>query len=254
MTERTPDSILEAFNGAKTIAFLTGAGVSTDSGIPDFQTVDEAWPFDRSRAEVTNINYFKRDPRRFWEAFRYLFTLKTSVEPNSFHRAVADLEKRGKEVIVLTQNVDGLHGAAGSTQVGELHGNIRQVICSRPSCKETKTLEEVAHEEVPRCKCGKFFRPDTVLFGENPRFFGDAKDVCLAAGLLVVAGTALDVGPVNDLPRYRDWYYPEAPTLWMNRDPAPFGYHFSHSFEGELSAAVELLEEVGREIPLPSLG
>jgi len=237
--------LLEVLNRSKRIAFLTGAGVSTDSGIPDFKTMDREWPFSVPRATATSISFFNRDRRMFWEAFHYMFTSKTGgVLPNHFHRAVAGLEGKGKDVVVLTQNIDGLHQAAGTSQVLELHGNLRQVICNRPSCKyaEPLTLE---HNEDSRCpQCNKLLRPDTVLFGEAPRGFGDAKQVAIEAELLIVAGTALEVGPVNDLPRLREWYFPERETVWVNRMNPPYGYVFSHKYTGELVDFSSLLEKV----------
>lgn len=248
------DIILTVLDNANTIAFLTGAGVSTDSGIPDFQTVDDEWTFPVPRDEATSLNFFQRDPQTFWKAFRYLFEMKTEVRPNEFHRAVANLENREKQVIVLTQNVDGLHSAAGTSQVGELHGNILWAYCSRPSCPERQLLTDLQNEPTPRCgRCSKYLRPDTVLFGENPRHFGDAKQVCLEADVLIVAGTALEVGPVNDLPRYREWWAPGKPTVWINRDAPPMGYNFSHVLRGELSHAAAFLNRVSSSESLPKI-
>lgn len=248
---------LEALDRSRRITVLTGAGVSTESGIPDFQTLDEHWPFDRSRAEVTSLSYFKERPKDFWAAYRHIFTLKTDVKPNSFHRAIAGLEKTGREVVVITQNVDGLHQQAGSTQVGELHGNLQWAYCSRNSCPERRLISELEDEEVPRCRrCRKYLRPDVCLFGEAPRLFGDAKQVCYEADLLIVAGCALEVSPVNDLPKLRELYFPERDTLWLNRSNSPAGYLFSHKLVGELGAAAEVIvraKTLAQEASLPPL-
>lgn len=250
--------LLSLLKGSTRIAFLTGAGVSTDSHIPDFQTVDEAWPFRESREELTSVRMLQQNRGKFWEAYRYIFGLKTSAEwkPNSFHRAVAALERAGKDVVVLTQNVDGLHGAAGSTQVLELHGSAQTVACHRHSCKYSEPLT-AAHGPASRCPiCRKHLRPAVVLFGETPKGLGTAKEVVLEAEVLVVAGTALEVEPVSSLPRTRELYRPGAPTVWVNRSAPPEGYAFSHSFVGELSAFSELLAAVAseeEELTLPPL-
>lgn len=253
--QQEKDELLALLNSTTRLTFLTGAGVSTNSGIPDFQTIDQHWDFPVSRGEATSIGYFRRDPKNFWRAFRYLFDLKTDVAPNAFHHAVAGLEAKGKEVIVLTQNIDGLHTAAGSTQVGELHGNIQWAFCSRHSCPERVLMSAIADQAAPRCdRCRKYLRPDTVLFGEEPRGFGDAKQVVMEADVLLVAGTALEVGPVNDLPRIREWWFPERPSVWLNRKMSPYGYHFSHFLHADLNEVAEVLNAVSNGEPaLPDL-
>lgn len=238
--------IQDVFEKSEKIVFLTGAGVSTDSGIPDFQTVDEDWPFVESRMDLIHRETFHRDRNKFWEAYRYIFLKKTENvwAPNRFHKAVAGLESKGKQVIVLTQNVDGLHHVAGSTQILEMHGNIREVICNRPSCGYVEPMTD-DHNADSRCpKCNKFLRPNTVLFGESPRGFGDALAVSIECDLMVAAGTSLEVGPVNELPLKREWYTPEAPSMWVNRTGRPQGYTFTHDFVGELDEFSSILEEL----------
>ena len=244
MDQSAKATFLAALEASKTVCVLTGAGVSTNSGIPDFQTLDANWTFPVSRVEATSRRYLNQHPHRFWEAYKYIFDLK-QARPNAFHEALAALEARGKEVTVVTQNIDGLHSAAGSTKVLEVHGNARWLVCNRPSCKNRKPIAEfLAHDELPRCEiCRKFLRPDVVLFGEIPRHYEEAERATLSAGLFIVAGASLQVGPVNELPLVRDWHYPEAESVWMNKFLPPYGYRFSQQLTGDLSELAELLRE-----------
>lgn len=227
---------------ASSICVLTGAGVSTNSGIPDFQTIDERWPFEVSRIEATSRRYFQRFPDRFWAAYKYIFELKHAA-PNEFHLAVAALESAGKEVTVVTQNIDGLHVRAGSTKVLEVHGNAEWLVCDRRSCKNRKPIADfLEQEQLPRCEiCRKYLRPDVVLFGEVPRGYAEAEMSAIHSSLLIVAGASLQVGPVNELPRVRDWHFPERESVWMNKFLPPTGYHFSQQLLGDLSELASLL-------------
>lgn len=248
--EEQKTELLDLLNQTHRIAFLTGAGVSTNSGIPDFQTLDATWPFPVPRTEATSLAFFRRDPKTFWAAYRYLFDLKTEAHPNSFHKAVAGLEAKGKDVVVLTQNIDGLHEAGGSSNVAALHGNMLWAKCSRNSCPERRLIAHLRDQPLPRCtRCRKYLRPDVCLFGEAPRQFLYAQQVCLDADMLIVAGTALEVGPVNDLPRYRETWLPGADTVWMNQHGTPYGYRFSHLLVADLSVAAEVLNSFASAAP-----
>lgn len=241
------------------VFFLTGAGVSVASGIPDFQTVDEGWTFDVSREEALSVELLNRNPQLFWAAYKYLYTLwGVNSGVNSFHRFVAEVQKVNSSAFVLTQNIDGLHSAAlnevfGSDSFGdngarvfELHGNKDRLVCSRRSCKGERLLvdDDFLSDALPRCGvCGKMMRPDVVLFGEGVKGFREANMLVGFGDVLLVAGTSLEVGPVNGLPLVAE--RAGLVTVWVNNVPAPAGYNFSYSFVGDLG---DFVTEVGNQV------
>lgn len=221
----------ELIANAKNITVLTGAGVSTDSGIPDFQSSDETWKYDEPREALISLPYFLQEPRKFWSVYREVFGSKFSAEPNAVHRWIADLERHA-EVTVITQNVDGLHKAAGSSKVIEAHGNLRTAVCLR--CDRHYPMDAFAQIELPHCVvCRLPLKPNVSLFMEGVNGIGESRDAILESDLFLCIGTSLRVGPVNELP-FVAIYATEQPTVWLNRDSAPEDYEFSHSFVGEL--------------------
>src|SRR5439155_13549727 len=147
---------------------LTGAGISTESGIPDFRSPTGIWArYDP--VEVATIEAFRRDPTRVWEFYARRLGILGDVEPNPGHLAIAELERRGFVQAVVTQNVDGLHQRAGSRDVIEVHGSLRDAVCPRCSAVEpmTSVLRQLADEPVPACPaCGEVLKPGVVMFGE----------------------------------------------------------------------------------------
>ena len=183
---------------------LSGAGVSTESGIPDFRSPQGLWaqfdPF-----EYGSIEAFRADPEKVWRFYAPRFSVLTDAEPNAAHRALARLEEAGLVRAVVTQNIDLLHERAGSREVVEVHGSIRTSSC--PGCGTSypllRVLELLEDEGVPRCPaCGAVLKPDVVFFGELlpeeaiDRAFALARE----AALLLVVGSALEVYPVAGLP------------------------------------------------------
>lgn len=143
-----------AIKQAKKIAVLTGAGVSTESGIPDFKSVDNVWTRKTPRKEMMSSAYLQMHPMIFWQTYKELFQLKymPDIQPNAGHHFLAALEKAGKEVTIITQNVDGLHTKAGSTNVLEVHGSVQHAHC--PNCQSVYDLETVLQmeeDEEPTC-------------------------------------------------------------------------------------------------------
>ncbi|HWG55383.1 MAG TPA: NAD-dependent deacylase [Gaiellaceae bacterium] len=179
---------------------LTGAGVSTESGIPDFRSAGGIWAeFDP--LEVASIDGFRRDPTRVWEFYRLRLSLLADAQPNDGHRALARLEQLGLVRAVVTQNVDGLHQAAGSADVVEVHGSIRGAVCIR--CGSRYAADEVgARLPVPHCDCGEVLKPGVVMFGEllPVAALERASELARAARLLLVVGSTLEVHPVGSLP------------------------------------------------------
>jgi len=183
---------------------LTGAGMSTESGIPDFRSATGIWArYDPM--EVATIDAFRRDPARVWEFYARRLGVLGPVEPNDGHRAIAELERRGLVCAVVTQNVDGLHERAGSTDVIEVHGSLRDAVC--PGCGARESMEAVQREldrsPVPACPfCGEVLKPGVVMFGEMlPEAEIDrATTLARAAALTLVVGSSLEVWPVAGLP------------------------------------------------------
>lgn len=137
---------------AKTITVLSGAGISTESGIPDFRSSKGIWTEDLSRQNILSLTYFHHHKEKFWKAFKEIFQIKLSgnYAPNDGHLFFADLEKQGKEVYIFTQNVDGLHQAAGSQKVYEVHGSIRKAYCT--NCGEEYDLDYIRKYDIPKCQ------------------------------------------------------------------------------------------------------
>jgi len=183
---------------------LTGAGVSTESGIPDFRSPTGIWA-DVDPYEVASIRAFRRDPVRVWSFYRERIHLLRDAEPNAAHLALAELERRGLVQAVITQNIDTLHSRAGSREVVEVHGSIRSARClgclwSEPA---DAVLAQLETSDVPLCpQCGEVLKPGVVMFGEL--LPADAMDRAMqlarGARLLVVVGSSLEVWPVAGLP------------------------------------------------------
>jgi NAD-dependent deacetylase len=175
---------------------LTGAGISTESGIPDFRSPTGIWArYDPMK--YATIDAFRRDPARVWEFYALRLDALARAEPNAGHRALAELERRGLVRAVVTQNIDGLHQRAGSEQVIEVHGSIRTAECL--SCGEETGLDRA----MPRCpRCGEIMKPGVVMFGEllPEGAMERAAELARSAGLLLVVGSALEVYPVASLP------------------------------------------------------
>jgi NAD-dependent deacetylase len=224
---------------------LTGAGVSTESGIPDFRSPTGLWaqfdPYDYG-----SIESFRADPGRVWQFYAPRFAMLAEAEPNAAHLALAELERRGLLAAVVTQNIDTLHTRAGSREVIEVHGSIRTSTC--PSCRRVSELAEVlalieAGGGAPRCPaCDAVLKPDVVFFGELlPEAAIDrAFALARAAGLLLVVGSSLEVHPVAGLPL--ETTRAGGLLAIVNRGPTPLDAHASLALDG--SAGETLVDAV----------
>jgi NAD-dependent deacetylase len=183
---------------------LTGAGVSTESGIPDFRSPTGLWAhFDP--LEYGSIEAFRRDPFKVWSFYKPRVAMLTEAAPNPAHLALAELERLGFVEAIVTQNIDLLHERAGSREVVEVHGSIRTATC--PGCRARFRLERVlellAEADAPACPdCGELLKPDVVFFGEllAAEAIERAFELARRARLLLVVGSALEVHPVAGLP------------------------------------------------------
>ena len=186
------------------VVALTGAGISTESGIPDFRSPTGIWAHYDPR-EYATIDAFRADPVKVWQFYALRLGALSETEPNAGHLALAELERAGFLRAVVTQNIDLLHGRAGSRDIVEVHGSIRTSSC--PGCARHYALADVLRmlEEagIPRCEdCGGVLKPDVVFFGElMPEAAIDrAFELARSAGLLLVVGSGLEVWPVSMLP------------------------------------------------------
>jgi NAD-dependent deacetylase len=181
---------------------LTGAGISTESGIPDFRSAEGIWAR-HDPAEVAHIDAFRRDPARAWDFYAARLDALAGVEPNDGHRALAELEERGWIRAVVTQNVDGLHGRAGSREVVEVHGSLREAECIHCEAR-VPMADALASLPLPPCpECGEVLKPAVVMFGEllPADAIQRAQQLAAEADLLLVVGSSLEVHPVAVLPR-----------------------------------------------------
>jgi NAD-dependent deacetylase len=195
------DRLAELIRSAQPCVVLTGAGVSTESGIPDFRSPGGLWEtFDP--LEHGSIQAFRRDPARYWEFFRLRLAALREARPNAAHRALAELEAAGLVQAVVTQNIDTLHSQAGSQDVVEVHGSIRSATC--PACGRREPLARVVELlPLPACAgCGAVLKPDVVMFGEvlPAAAIDRAHELARGAAVLLVVGSTLEVYPVAGLP------------------------------------------------------
>lgn len=199
-------TVAKMLHEARHAIALTGAGISTESGIPDFRSAEGMWQ-QVNPMEVASMATFLSDPQRFWEFHRPRITMLEATQPNPGHDALAELERRGVIRAVVTQNIDRLHRRAGSREVIEVHGSLERGVCLR--CDARVTLDELveradaADDGVPRCDgCGFALKSGVVLFGEampaeaTTRAWEHAQQ----ADLVLVVGSSLAVGPVNQIP------------------------------------------------------
>jgi NAD-dependent deacetylase len=200
---------------------LTGAGASTESGIPDFRSASGIWArYDPM--EYATIDAFRRNPAKVWDFYYKRLDVLADAKPNAAHRALAELEQQGLVEAVITQNVDRLHQEAGSQRVIEVHGSIRAACCLQ--CGRREEYEQViALGPVPACAaCGTVLKPDVVMFGEllPAGAMEEASELAQRAGLLLVVGSSLEVYPVAGLPE--EALETGSRLAIVNRGPTPY--------------------------------
>ena len=210
----------EWIDGSDNIVFFGGAGVSTESGIKDFRSVDGLYSqtYDYPPETMLSHSFFLSHPEEFYKFYRDKL-ICPGVQPNAAHLKLAELEKAGKLKAVVTQNIDGLHQAAGSVNVLELHGSVHRCYCMQ--CGKIHPPAAINESEgVPRCDCGGMLRPDVVLYEEG--LDGDIMEASLRAiseaDMLIIGGTSLVVYPAAGLIRY----YGGKKLVLINRDATPY--------------------------------
>ena len=197
------DKLRDMIDKSQRIVFLTGAGISTESGISDFRSENGIFntikKYGKSPEELLSHSFFRSHPDKFYEYYKPNFII-TDVEPNKGHIAIAKLERQGKVTAVITQNVDGLHTKAGSVNVYELHGSVYRNYCMK--CKKSYTAEYMKKADgIPLCTCGGIIKPDVVLYEEplDDYTIRAASEAVVSADMLIVCGSSLVVYPAAGL-------------------------------------------------------
>lgn len=234
----------EAVDKSQRIVLFGGAGVSTASGIPDFRSASGIFMQDTgmnySAEEIISYSFYVRHPQLFYE-FYFDKLVHAAAKPNAAHYFAADLEKAGKDVAVVTQNIDGLHQDAGSTKVYELHGGIKDNYCTK--CRKHYTIEDLNldDEGIPRCeKDGGMVKPNVTLYEEplDQLVVHQAVKAIQDADLLIVAGTSLSVYPVAS---FIDYFQGDQLVV-INQTPIPLIHQDALVFEDKMENVLSLLE------------
>lgn len=218
--EEKIEKLKELINKSNNIVFFGGAGVSTESGIPDFRSKDGLYnqKYDYPPEEILSHEFFINHTEEFYKFYKdKMNSLK--YKPNITHIKLANLEKEGKLKAVITQNIDGLHQKAGSKNVYELHGSVLRNYCM--NCNKFYDAEYVFNnKDVPKCECGGIIKPDVVLYGETLDDYTVTKSIEMItnADLMIVAGTSLMVQPASGLLNY----FRGNNLVLINRDTTPY--------------------------------
>lgn len=221
--EEKIEQLKELVEKSRKIVFFGGAGVSTESGIPDFRSVDglysQKWAYPPET--ILSASFFRSNPKEFYRFYREKL-LVSGIKPNITHLKLAELEKQCKLLAVVTQNIDGLHQAAGSKNVFELHGSVLRNYCEKCGAfyYEKYIASHSDEDGLPRCeKCGAIIKPDVVLYGESLKdeIVDGAIKAISSADLLIIGGTSLTVYPAAGMIQY---FRGENIAL-INRDPTP---------------------------------
>ncbi len=230
----------EIIDNSSNIVFFGGAGISTESGIPDFRSVDGLYnqKYDVPPEVILSHTYFMSETEKFYDFYRDKM-LALWAKPNAAHLKLAELEKAGKLKAVITQNIDGLHQAAGSKNVYELHGSVHRNYCRK--CGKFFDAEYILNSKgVPKCECGGVIKPDVVLYEEplDDRTFSEAQRAVSLADVLIVSGTSLTVYPAAGMIRC----FNGRKLVLINRDETPADRYADvviHGKAGEILGTVK---------------
>ena len=239
---RNLETLKQWIKESSRIVFFGGAGVSTESGIPDFRSVDGLYhqKFDYPPETIISHSFYEARPEYFFQFYREKM-LPLGFEPNISHRVLAKWEQEGKLLAVITQNIDGLHQKAGSKRVYELHGSVLRNYCTR--CGKFYPAEFVRDARgIPRCTCGGIVKPDVVLYEEslNEDTLEGAISALRQADLLIVGGTSLTVYPAAGLLGY----YRGHRLVLINRDATPYDEEADLVFHDSLGSIFSQLQEL----------
>jgi NAD-dependent deacetylase len=248
--EEAVDSLAARLAVARNVVVLTGAGISTDSGIPDFRGPNGIWTKDPNAEKLSSLQHYMADPELRKHAWRTRLDHPSwAAEPNPAHLALAELERKGKLSTLVTQNIDGLHQKAGNSTdvIVEIHGTMREVMCM--SCGERAPMQRAldrvrAGEEDPECRtCGGILKSATISFGQNliREDLERAYSAAASADVFIAAGTSLTVVPVAQLPQVA--LDAGAEIAILNAEPTPFDAFATWVIRGSLSESLPRVVE-----------
>jgi NAD-dependent deacetylase len=243
VTTAAAERLAELIGSAGSVVALTGAGISVPSGIPDFRSPGTGLWANVDPMEVAHIAVFRRDPERFWSFYGDRFAALRDKRPNGAHHALAELQRRGVLGAVITQNIDGLHEAAGTRELIEVHGSIAHASClfdgERVGLEEVRERLAAAPDGVPRCAAGHALKPDVVLFGELLPEAAINRAFALAgrADLLLCIGSSLEVHPVGGLPQVT--LAGGGDVALVTQGPTPYDAEAVVKLDGDVVAELE---------------
>lgn len=232
----------QLINSSKKIVFLTGAGMSTESGISDFRSDNGVYQKYKNAEEILSASYYRQKPLEFWKAYKDIFSIKLmqNYKPNPGHHYITELQNSGKDVAVLTQNIDGLHTLSGTKTVYEMHGTL-----STASCLECGTQYDLFHinkTDVPRCKCGLILKPDVVLFGDQVQHYEEGLNKAYESDLFIVMGSSLEVYPVNHIPQYIG--RTQIPMVIINKGKTNLDFLFDICIDNKIGNVISELKKM----------
>ncbi|MBP3792971.1 MAG: NAD-dependent protein deacylase [Ruminococcus sp.] len=233
-------TLQEMINDSKSIVFFGGAGVSTESGIPDFRSVDGLYnqKYDYPPEQILSHTFFVSNTKEFYDFYRDKM-ICLDAKPNKAHLKLAELEKKGKLTAVVTQNIDGLHTLAGNKKVYELHGSVHRNYCTK--CGKFYGIEAITDSTgVPICECRGVIKPDVVLYEEgldNDTVEGAVKAIA-SCDMLIIAGTSMTVYPAAGLVRYFRGKY----LVEINRDATAIDDQCDLVIHGKVGETLDKIE------------
>ena len=235
----------QLLQSARYAVALTGAGISTPSGIPDFRSAGSGLWAHSDPMYVCSIDTFRRRPQVFFDWLRPLLGAIRQAAPNPAHHALASLEAQGLLGAIITQNIDDMHGRAGSRHVLEVHGSLRDAACVRCHAlvpTESFVAKFLADGEIPQCpSCQGMLKPNIVLYGEMlpETVFTQAREAAERCDVMIVAGSSLEVTPASELPRTASWH--GAHIIVVNRDPTYIDADADVVFREDVAEALPLI-------------
>ena len=238
------EKLKEIIEKSKKIVIFSGAGLSTNSGIPDFRSADGLYnqktKMNIPPEEIISHSFFMRNPEEFYK-FYFSKMVYLNAKPNLAHKYFAKLEEEGKVLAVVTQNIDNLHQEAGSKRVYELHGSIMRNYCMK--CHKFYSLKDIFNEnyEVPKCSCGGIIKPDVVLYEEglNDEVVSNALYAISEADTIIVTGTSLTVYPAAGFLRY----FRGENLILLNKSETPYDYLAKIAIHDDIKNVIEYLEK-----------
>jgi NAD-dependent deacetylase len=244
------DKVVNVLAHSRNTVAVTGAGISTEAGIPDFRGKDGIYTkLGENRVmNIINIHAFNQNPAEFYDFHRKYFSFPP-VEPSKAHKVLAEMEKKGRLKGIVTQNIDGLHEKAGSKNVVAIHGNSNRYICMNSGCQALHDREYADKYQgpVPLCeKCGGVLKPDVVLFGENIKNYNQAYEMIISAQVLLVIGSSLTVYPLAGFVKEFSTFYQD--LIIINKGRTQLDHAALVKIDGGHTG--DTLEEINRQMDL----